>query len=368
MRYLGARISDLPTPCLLVDQSAMRRNLACMQSLVQGKGKSLRAHAKTHKSSCLATLQRESGAIGICAAKLSEAEVLIANKVGGILITGPVVTDEAHGRLIACLEASPDLIITLDDLDNARRLSKKLEKQGRDLSCLIDLDPGFHRTGVPLEYAGEFASALQTLPRIKIRGVQAYAGDLQHIQSFKERSELSSQALGKAAGIVDQLRLRGLEIDIFSVGGTGTAQIDANFPFVTEIQAGSYLLMDEEYSAIDWAETAPPFESSLSLLTTVVSANHRKFATIDAGLKAMYRDGGIPRIVDPPNAGTFEWFGDEYGKITPASPDETFSVGQKIRLSISHSDPTVNLFDVFFATNGDAVVDVYPIDMRGRSQ
>lgn len=92
------------------------------------------------------------------------------------------------------------------------------------------------------------------------------------------------------------------------------------------------------------------------------------FATVDAGLKALYRDGGIPRIVDPLNAGTFEWFGDEYGKITPASPVRTFSVGQKLRLSLSHCDPTVNLFDVLFATDGDIVVDVYPIDLRGRSQ
>lgn len=339
-----------------------------MREFLKEKGKSLRAHAKAHKSSRLAEMQVADGSIGICAAKLSEAEGLSTNGVNGILITGPIVSDEAHDRLVRCRQASPDLMITVDDLENARRISKKLEPHGLILSCLVDVDVGQRRSGVALDKAISFAQELAAVPNLKISGVQAYAGHLQHIHSFEERSHQSRHVLEQAAGIVRELRNLGFAMEVFSVGGTGTTPIDVDVSEVTEIQAGSYLFMDEEYTRIEWPvfDRQNFFKPALTLLSTVLSANQSGLVTIDAGLKTMYRDGGTPCVLDSPGA-SYEWFGDEYGKIT--FPEERrFSVGDKVRLTISHADPTVNLFDHIFAVNGGVVEEIFAVDLRGCSQ
>ena len=371
---IGRTIEELPTPCLLADCNAMTRNLQTLQRFLQLKGKSLRAHAKTHKSSQIASLQLKNGAIGICVAKLSEAEALIKSGITNLLVTGPVVTDEAHDRLIGCLDTAPELLITLDNLDNARRLAKKAPSFGEPLHCLIDLDPGFHRTGVPLSEAIAFAQNLAEIPQLRIRGIQSYAGDLQHIVSWEERSARTKLALAPVVDIFREYRSLGLNMDIFSVGGTGTVQFDAEIPEVTEIQAGSYVFMDAEYGGLEWKDFLDrpgTFETSLCLLSTVVTANHPGFATIDAGLKALYRDGATPTVIEPlpfPTAMTYDWLGDEYGKITAARPDHHFTVGEKIQLTVSHLDPTINLFDYMYLTDAGRVVDVIPIDLRGCSQ
>lgn len=360
-------MNDLPTPCLIADLPAMERNLSLLQGFLKQKGKALRAHAKTHKSTRIASRQIEAGAIGICAAKLSEAERLARSGIASMLLTGPVVTDEAHDRLLRCLADAPGLAIVLDDLENAHRLSEKLGRENQTLRCLIDLDPGFHRTGVPFDRAIPFAKSLATLPNIEVIGIQAYAGNLQHLATAAERREKSQDVLRAAAKVFKEYQTMGLRMEIFSGGGTGTLAADVEIPELTEIQAGSYLFMDEEYTALEWEE--PRFETALFLLATVVSANHRGFVTIDAGLKTLYRDGGIPAVIEPAAAGaTYEWFGDEYGKISTAASPEAFPVGRKVRLSLSHVDPTINLFDRIYAVEKGCVAKVFPIDLRGCSQ
>ena len=350
----------------------MDRNIVALQKFLDRKKKALRAHAKTHKSSCLAQWQLNGGAIGICVAKLSEAEGLIEKGITEILITGPIVTDEAHERLLRCLKVAPGLLVTIDDLSNALRLAEKTSSLGHPLHCLIDLDPGFHRTGVPLSEAAGFAEKLREIPGLRIRGIQCYAGNLQHIASREERAARTGEAIRAAAKVFHHYQSLGLDMGIFSVGGTGTVQFDVDIPEVTEIQAGSYIFMDVEYNEIEWGDFLDhpgTFETSLSLLSTVVTANHAGFATIDAGLKALYRDGAVPVVTDPVGAAmTYEWFGDEYGKVIASNPDYRFRLGEKIKLSVSHSDPTINLFDFFYLVEEGVVVDVCPIDLRGCSQ
>lgn len=368
----GASLDELPTPCLVADRAAMERNHSALMDLLNRKGKRLRAHAKTHKCSHLAEWQIRKGAIGVCAAKLSEAEALIRAKVSAILLTGPVVTDEAHDRLIRCLEEAPELTVVFDQLENARRLSDKLVRHRKTLACLVDIDPGFHRTGVPPEQAAPFARTLATLPGLRLRGVQAYAGDLQHVVSAADRTARAREALQQPVRVFRECRRMGLPMEIFSVGGTGTLASDVNIPEITEVQAGSYLFMDTEYLNLEWTDflTRPgPFEPALSLLSTVVSANHPDFATIDAGLKTIYRDGAVPRILEPGGeSATYEWFGDEYGKITRGASTPDWKVGQKVRISISHVDPTINLFDFLHLLENGRVSAMLPVDLRGCSQ
>jgi D-serine deaminase-like pyridoxal phosphate-dependent protein len=137
---------------------------------------------------------------------------------------------------------------------------------------------------------------------------------------------------------------------------------------VTEIQAGSYALMDAEYFQIG-GENQKRFEDfapALSLLTTVVSTNQSGFVTVDAGLKSLYRDGATPEVCRPGLA--YDWFGDEYGKIYSTGSSALPRLGEQLRLIVSHCDPTVNLFDLFFVIEEGCVADIWPIDLRGCSQ
>jgi D-serine deaminase-like pyridoxal phosphate-dependent protein len=207
---------------------------------------------------------------------------------------------------------------------------------------------------------------MRLLPGLEILGVQAYAGHVQHIAGYEARREANRKCLDVASRALRLLRESGLPCPILSMGGTGRHQFDSEHPDVTEIQAGSYALMDAEYLAIGSRGNAARFDAfppALSLLTTVVSTNQKGFVTVDAGLKAVYHDGATPEVIEP--GFSYDWFGDEYGKISGDSP---LRLGAKLHLIVSHCDPTVNLFDRFFIARSGNVVDVWPIDLRGCSQ
>jgi len=365
---IGTPVSELPTPCLLLERKALLTNLGTMRDFLSARGKNLRAHAKTHKCSRLAALQCEHGAIGICAAKVSEARGLIASGIRNVLLTGPAVTPLAHEAVLECAEGDAHFMAALDNLENASRLSARFAGQGRRLRCLIDLDLQFGRTGIALPQMAEFFDALRELPGLEILGLQAYAGHVQHITGYHQRRDANRVCLEIAAEALAVLRDRGLSDPILSVGGTGSCQFDTVHPDVTEIQAGSYALMDAEYFHIG-AENQPRFEDfapALFLLTTVVSTNQSQFVTVDAGLKALYRDGATPEVCRSGLA--YDWFGDEYGKIVSPTSDPLPKLGEQLRLIVSHCDPTVNLFDRFFVVEDGRVVAIWPIDLRGCSQ
>jgi D-serine deaminase-like pyridoxal phosphate-dependent protein len=341
-----------------------------MQSRVKRAGKSLRPHAKTHKCTTLAKMQMANGAIGICAAKVSEAEVLVEAGISGVLITGPVATRQKADQLVALLERSAFLMTVVDHPEGIALLEGRLAEKGRKLDVLIDIDIGLHRTGVAPAGASALAARILESPHLRLRGIQAYAGHAQHIARFEDRKAASRQGLKQAAAVFRKLRERSPSCTIFSASGTGTAEIDLAVSELTEIQAGSYALMDTEYLAIESSDGSgfADYHPALTLLTSVVSLSGRRQVTVDAGLKALYRDGGRPRVLGPDFAKLqYDWFGDEYGRLS--APDRASllpGLGGVVELVVSHCDPTVNLFDRFYITRRDKVVDVWPIDLRGR--
>lgn len=366
--FIGTPVAELPTPCLLLDRQLLLTNLRAMGEFLSARGKSLRAHAKTHKCSRLAALQCEHGAIGIGAAKVSEARGLIANGIRNVLLTGPAVTPRAHAAVLECAEGDAGFLAVLDNVENAARLSALFSGRGRRLRCLIDVDLQFGRTGVAAHQVAGFYKNLTKLPGLEVLGLQAYAGHVQHIAGYEQRREANRVCLDIAAEARAALRSCGLENPILSVGGTGSCRFDAEHPEVTEIQAGSYALMDAEYLRIG-AENRPRFEDyapALSLLTTVVSTNHPGYVTVDAGLKTLYRDGGRPEVCR--SGLIYDWFGDEYGKVSSLQAGPLPQLGEQLRLIVSHCDPTVNLFDRLYVTAGGLVCDVWPVDLRGCCQ
>ncbi len=363
--FLNRPVAELPTPCLTLDAPSLEGNLVQMQQLATRAGKALRPHAKSHKCSALARRQLAHGAVGICAAKVSEAVALVEAGVRNVLLTGPAVTPWAHAQVLHCARADAGFLLVLDDASLARRLGERAAAEGRTLRCLLDLDVGQLRTGAPPQEAQAAAAALAALPGLQLVGIQAYAGHLQHEASLAGRREANRRALEPACAAWEQLREE-FGLEIFSVGGTGTAAFDLELPGVTEIQPGSYALMDADYGAVEFE--GPPFATALRLHTTVLSARHAGFVTVDAGLKSVYRDGPAPVVLSPQGPGwSYDWYGDEYGRIT-LPEGRTLPPGERLELAVSHCDPTVNLFDWLYLTDAGVVREAWRVDLRGCSQ
>ncbi len=363
---------NLDTPCLILDMDILEKNIEKMQADASAAGKNLRPHAKTHKCSSLARLQINSGAVGICAAKVSEAEALVNTGISKVLLTGPVTTTRKIERLLDLLPKAPGLIVTVDNPENIVMLNKALQERDLSMYVLLDIDVGLNRTGVNIGNAEELADLIISMPYLNLRGIQAYAGHLQHIPLYKDRKRASLECLAGPVRLFNKLKTAVPGFAIFSTSGTGTFGIDAAINEITEFQTGSYVCMDTEYLDIgsDDNETRfTAFEPALRLLATVVSVNHSGFVTVDAGLKSLYRDGGIPEIITPEYATLqYDWFGDEYGKISAPDGQELPHLGTVLELVVSHCDPTINLFDKYHLTRGKKVCGTWPIDLRGCSQ
>jgi D-serine deaminase-like pyridoxal phosphate-dependent protein len=363
---------ELDTPCLTIDIDSLNENLAKMQTAVRSAGKNLRPHAKTHKCSLLAREQIRAGAVGICAAKISEAEALADAGVTGILVTGPVVTGPKIERLAAVLEKDPTVMVVVDHPANVGRLDEAMQARRLTLDVLLDIDVGMGRTGVRPEFALELADHIVRAKNLRLKGIQAYAGFVQHIQAYPERKKASMECMRQAAGVFVKLREREPACTIFSGTGTGTYDIDIQIAELTELQVGSYAVMDAEYlniAAHDDPLSFSDFKPAMTLLTTVVSTNRPDFVTVDAGLKSLYRHGGTPFVVTPGFTDLkYDWSGYEYGKLIRTQAGRLPRLGAVLEVVTAHCDPTINQFDCFYVTRGETVIERWPIDLRGKSQ
>jgi len=361
---------QLSTPSLILDLDQLDANIATMACLCEQQGIALRPHTKTHKSIEIARRQLRAGAIGVCCAKLGEAETFAAGGIESILITSPVVTQEGGRRLAALNQACPDLMLVTDSAANLDLLSRVAIASGRPLKIVLDLDVGHRRTGaVPGDGAVALAQAISATAGLSLAGIQGYAGHLMHVADRQTRQAETAAVMDMLARMRAAIEARGLACPIMTGGGTGTFDMDPRAEVLTELQAGSYIFMDVQYDEVWETDEAPmPFATSLFVQTTVISANHPGAATTDAGLKAFATDAGPPRIVAGAPPGTDYMFrGDEQGGLRFA-PDAALAIGATVTCAVPHCDPTVNLYDHYHVVRGDTLVDIWPVDARGRSQ
>ena len=190
---IGLHKHQLDTPCLVISKPALDHNLDIMRQHGTRNRVNIRPHCKTHKCSKLARLQIEYGAVGVCVAKVSEAEVLVEQGIPNILITSPVVTKTKIAKLIACVKQSPSLIIVIDNEENATQLNKAAQSINISINVLVDLDSGIGRSGVALHNALALGEKIHNMEWLTLVGIQCYAGNLQHILSFDERKNKSLQ-------------------------------------------------------------------------------------------------------------------------------------------------------------------------------
>ena len=359
------------TPVLVLDRDALARNIAAMAAFARAAGMGLRPHAKTHKSAAIARMQIEAGALGVCCAKLGEAEALAGEGIDAILITSPVVTPQAIARLAALHDRIADLRVVIDHPDNVDAIAEALAGSQRPLPVLVDVDPGIRRTGVAsAEAAVGLARRIGGRKQLAYAGVQFYCGAQQHLESFADRRNAIEERTAYLQSVIEALTAEGLAPRMISGGGTGTHRIDAALGVLNELQVGSYVFMDRQYRDCDLAGEGadkPPFETALFIDASVISANAQGMATLDAGFKALSTDGGVPQVVaGAPDGTMFVFMGDEHGALI--APDQRFRVGDRVTLTAPHCDPTVNLYDVYHVVRGDCLIDLWPVTARGRSR
>jgi D-serine deaminase-like pyridoxal phosphate-dependent protein len=361
---------EIPTPALLLDLDRFERNLARMAEHVRRAGKQIRPHAKTHRCPEIARRQIAAGALGVACAKLGEAEVMAAVGIRGLLITTEIVPPGSVARLMRLVREAPDTMIVVDNAENVKAVAAAARAASVTVNVLVDVEVGGRRTGVvPGEPAVALARAVVAEPALRLRGLQGYAGQCAHVLGWAERRQASHKAM---APLMETRRLfesAGLPVEVVAGGSTGTHDIDVELPGLTELQSGSYCVMDIDYRRIGGqrGSALTEFEMALTVIATVVSVPGRDRAVVDAGLKAFSTDKPFPpEAVERPGV-TYEFAGDEHGRLALSDPDRPFRLGERIEFLPPHCDPTINLYDRFYAMRGDRVEGVWPIAARGRS-
>ena len=363
-------IAELQTPALVLERSVFEANIARMMAFQRDHGKGIRPHAKTHKCPHIALSQIAAGAVGVCAAKVSEAFVLINAGVSDVLITSPLVTRNKVGVLADLTARSERLKVVVDSEMGMQRLQEQIPVDRR-LGVLIDVDLNMGRTGVRgADNIVALARKVNDTPQLDYLGIQHYAGHLMHIAGFTTRREKSHRAWGRIQEIIDALNQAGLAPGIVTGGGTGTYNIDCEVPAITDIQVGSYIFMDREYRMIGNAmgDVFDDFGVSLSIAATAISQPMGDSAiTFDGGYKAFASDTVTPEAMDL--AGTdFRFGGDEHGIVLLEKGYQQPLLGEVHRFVTPHCDPTVNLHDQYWILEDDGRIhSTWPITGRGCS-
>lgn len=362
----------MATPALIVELPAFQANLANMAAHCSKHGLSLRPHAKTHKCAEIARQQIAAGAVGICCAKLGEAEAMGEEGIQNILLTSPVVTLFGIERLLKLNAQISDLHVAVDNPENAAALSDAaVDAAGKPLKVIVDLDVGLHRTGIHPDAAPDLVKQVASASHLSFQGLQAYAGHLMHIEDYAERKSRSLDAMKQLGAVRDALVSDNIPCAILTGGGTGTFDIDVEANVLTELQGGSYIFMDKQYNDVrgpDGDSMATSFKTSLFVQMSVVSNNTPKLATTDAGFKSFSTDAEPPVLSSgAPDDAKYFFFGDEQGGIMLSSANEKLPLGTSLTAVTPHCDPTVNLYDFYHVVDGDTLVAIWPIEARGRS-
>ena len=351
---------ELDTPALLLDLRALEENIQRMATFMSGQAAGLRPHAKTHKCPEIARRQLAAGAVGITCAKLGEAEAL-ADVAGDILIANQIVGPAKIQRLVA-LRRRCDVMVAVDDPGNIGHLSQAALGAGVTLRVLVEVDVGMGRCGVrSAEEALTLARQVDASPGLQFCGLQGYEGHAVMIPDFEERRAAVHKAMSFLTEVKAFIQDSGLPVHIVSGGGTGTYSITGQFPGVDEVQVGSYATMDARYRTI-----VPEFRPALSLLATVISRPAPDRAITDAGMKVLTTEFGMPPVAWPEGLQTMK-LSEEHGTLDGPGASR-LKVGDKVELIPSHGCTTINLHERYHVIDGETLVDIWPVDARGRSR
>jgi len=347
-------IHEIPTPAFLVDLDGMEANLERMAAFFRTAPAKLRPHYKNHKCPELAQRQLDAGAIGLTCATLSEAECLVEQGVRQILLANEIVDPIKMLRSVE-LARQADIIFCVDD----ERVADDFARAGRNgqtpISVLVDVDIGQHRCGVPPGDPTVLLVRKVLATGLRFRGLMGYGGHLSHQLPGPEKADAVAAALRPLMETIARLEGEGFAVEIVSGGATGTYSLTGRDPGLTEVQAGSYLLMDTNYR-----ECCTDFDLTLTVLSTVISKTGREYVIVDAGVKTLSSERGIP-LVKGPGGLTLRKLNAEHGIIELGDDAPPISIGDRIEIWVRYSDATVNLHDRMYGVRNGTVEKIFQL-------
>jgi D-serine deaminase-like pyridoxal phosphate-dependent protein len=352
---IGRHRLDVVTPALLLDLPVARRNITKMADRLKKMPASLRPHIKVHKSPELARMQVEAGAIGLSTATVWEAMVLVRSGLDSIFIVNTIAGREKLAAL-AELARDADVMVAIDDATNAADIAAAARAAKSTVGVLIEVDTGMDRAGVDTpEQALELARKVAALDGVRLLGVTGYEGHCSLTPERELRSTRQRAAMSVLVQAAERLTSAGFPSPIVSAGGTATWDWTATTPGVTEIQAGSYAVMDNFH-----APMAGDFEKGITVLTTVISRPPDR-VIVDAGNKSL----GAPAL-STIRGHVLEAlrFDEEHG-IFVADAGYPLHVGDVVELVPGYAPGTVNWYDAYHVVEGDRVIDIWPVIPRG---
>jgi D-serine deaminase-like pyridoxal phosphate-dependent protein len=379
---IGQSVDAIDTPALVLDLDAMNRNLARMAEFASKHDIRWRPHAKMHKSSGLAKLQMQAGAVGVCVQKTSEAEVMVAGGVSNVYISNEVIAPHKLARVAALAHGlaaeNGQLGIAVDSAEGVTLLAQAMnERRGGTgvaavINVFVEIDVGQGRCGVPPGAAAvTLAREIRKHPALRFAGLQAYHGRAQHLRSPQERRDAIAAVVQQVLSTRRLLEAAGIPVDLVTGAGTGSFVLEAASGAYGELQAGSFLFMDNDYAKNERDPAQPQFEHALFVKSQVMSIG-RDHAVCDAGHKSHAIDSGLPAVHGSGSEPPLAYFngGDEHGILRTVEPGGQLpSLGATVWLVPGHCDPTVNLHDVMIGVAGGLrtgkVERIIRIDARG---
>ncbi|MGO8955788.1 MAG: alanine racemase [Streptosporangiaceae bacterium] len=353
---VGRRREELITPALVLDIDGAQRNIDLMASELRHMGlTTIRPHYKTHKSPDLARRQVLAGAGGLSMATVWEAAVLAAAELDDLFVVNTVSHPDKI-RVLAELARDRRILVAVDEAPNADALSAAAVRAGSRLGIFVEVDTGMNRCGVDnAEEALAVARHVSDLPGLRFEGITGYEGHCTLTPEADLRHERQQEAMKLFIGVADLLEANGIPCPIRSAGGIATWQWTAAYPGITEIQAGSYVVMDNFHGRM-----VRGFERSLTVQASVISRRSNQ-VIVDVGNKSVADTNNVTMVGHDHAVFRFD---EEHG-IFSAAEGSSLKVGDSVALVPGYSPSTVNCYDAFHVVQDDVVVDIWPIIPRG---
>jgi D-threonine aldolase len=353
-----AALERLATPCLVADLAAIDRNIERAVAMCRAGNVKLRPHFKAHKCTRLLRRQVDAGECsGVTCQTASEALVLARAGFTDILVANQTVDPATLRELVAAATVT-SVSVAVDDVVHVEMLNRAIGDSGAKLGVLIELDAGIGRCGLPVNSPKliPLARAIEASPSLTFLGLQAYEGHIVFREDRELRRTLLWQVYEQVKFERERLEAAGFRVGIVSGAGTGTIDIAAEAGVVTEVQAGSYVLMDAKYDSFHLA-----FEPALYVASRVVSRRSLEVGVLNAGLKELTVEQGLPEPVDR-NLSVVA-VSDEHLRLTVRSGDHP-RIGDVVLLVPGHVDPTMNIHDTLFVWAGGPDFEEWPVDGR----
>ncbi len=360
--YLGMHRDEIDTPVLLVDLDALDLNIEKMAAHFRATGKYLRPHSKSHKTPAIAQRQLDAGAIGITCAKLGEAEVMADAGIRDILIANEVVGRKKIERLMA-LAGRCDIMVAVDHPANLSALDEAAGRAGVTPRVLVEVNIGHNRCGAtPGTNAIELARAAAQASHLHFAGIMGYEGHVVDLEDDSEREEKARECLQRLVDARADIEGAGLDVGICSSSATGDYYVSTTFDGITEVQAGSYALMDAAYGRLGLG-----FKNALTVLTTIGSRPTPHQVITDAGLKSLTPEHGFPLVKDRSDLECHA-LSEEHGRLRTLDGEACtdLNVGDLLEFIPGHGCTTVNLHDNLYVLRDGQLVDVWPVSARGK--